>query len=73
LKSFYFLILFAFAVKIGFYQVLNPALIGYFQNWNSVNAPYIPLDQIESRYNVIVVAFALPASVTDYDMKFTSQ
>lgn len=65
--------MFALAVKLSFSQVPSPALIGYFQNWNSVNAPYIPLNQIDSRYNVIIVAFALPKSGTDYDMEFTPQ
>jgi chitinase len=58
---------------LGFSQIPNPALIGYFQNWNSVNAPYVALNQIDSRYNVIVIAFALPKSGTDYDMEFTPQ
>ncbi|MCB0703912.1 MAG: hypothetical protein KDC34_01320 [Saprospiraceae bacterium] len=48
-----------------------PDLIGYWQNWNSVNAPYIPLSDIDSRYTIIDVAFALPAAGTTYDMYFT--
>ncbi len=48
----------------------SPALIGYWQNWNDVNSPYIPLDQIDSRYNIIDVAFAVPQSGTDYQMRF---
>lgn len=73
LKLFYFLLTLILISKYGFSQIPSPALVGYFQNWNSVNAPYISLSQIDSRYNVVVVAFALPASGTDYDMEFTPQ
>lgn len=59
--------------KYSYSQMPSPALIGYFQNWNSVNAPYIPLTQIDDRYNVIEVAFAIPKSGTDYDMEFIPQ
>ncbi len=45
-------------------------LVGYFQNWNQENAPYIRLDQADARYNVIDVAFAVPAAGTDYQMQF---
>lgn len=48
----------------------SPALIGYWHNWNDASAPYIPLDQIDPRYNVIEVAFAEPAPGTTYDMQF---
>ncbi|MFT5725508.1 MAG: chitinase [Bacteroidia bacterium] len=48
----------------------NPALIGYFHNWNDASAPYIQLDQVDSRYNVIDVAFAVPQFGTDYKMEF---
>lgn len=48
----------------------NPALIGYWQNWYSVNAPYIQLDQIDSRYNIVDIAFAIPHVGTDYQMEF---
>lgn len=51
-------------------QIPVPALIGYYHNWSSVNVPYIPLNQVDPRYNVIDVAFALPMSGTDYRMKF---
>ncbi len=48
----------------------NPALIGYWQNWSDANSPYIQLDQIDSRYNIIDIAFAVPHSGTDYQMEF---
>lgn len=51
-------------------QAPNPALIGYFHNWQDVNAPYIPLDAIDNRYNIIDVAFAIPQAGTDYKMQF---
>jgi chitinase len=51
-------------------QVPAPALIGYWHNWNDAKAPYIPLNQIDSRYNVIDVAFAVPQTNTDYKIQF---
>ena len=48
-----------------------PALIGYWQNWNDANAPYIPLDQIDPRYNVIELAFAEPLAGTTSAIEFT--
>ena len=48
----------------------SPALIGYFHNWQSASSPYIQLNAIDSRYNVIDIAFAIPASGTDYNMTF---
>jgi chitinase len=51
-------------------QLPSPALVGYYHNWNDVSAPYIPLDQVDSRYNVIDVAFAIPSPGTDYAMRF---
>lgn len=47
-----------------------PALVGYWQNWNDFQCPYIPLTQIDTSYNVIQVAFAIPASGTTYNMTF---
>ena len=46
-------------------------LIGYWHNWNDSNAPYILLDQVDSRYNVVCVAFAEPVSPSDMTMHFT--
>jgi len=51
-------------------QLPNPALIGYWHNWSDVNAPYIQLNLIDSRYNVIDLAFAVPQTGTDYKMEF---
>lgn len=51
-------------------QITTPALVGYFHNWNDANAPYIPLDQVDVRYNIIDVSFATPIVGTDYKMQF---
>jgi chitinase len=51
-------------------QLPNPALVGYWQNWNDFQCPYIPLTQIDTSYNVIPVAFAVPAPGTTYNMTF---
>ncbi len=69
-KSIIFFALFLFIGIIATAQIPNPALIGYWHNWNDVNAPYIQLDQIDSRYNIVEVAFAVPHSGTDYQMEF---
>jgi chitinase len=69
-KLFIFFVLnFAFLIAL-FAQLPNPALVGYWHNWNDVNAPYIPLDAIDNRYNVIEIAFAVPVSSTDMTMTF---
>ncbi len=48
----------------------SPALVGYWHNWQDANAPYIPLDQVDSRYTIINIAFAVPQSGTDYKLEF---
>lgn len=45
-------------------------LLGYWHNWNDVNAPYIPLNLVDPRYDVVIVAFAIPEFGTDYKMSF---
>jgi chitinase len=65
--------LFLFCTLIGpltFAQGPSPALVGYWQNWNTAGSPYIALDQIDMRYNVVELAFAVPHSGTDYQMEF---
>lgn len=52
-------------------QLPQPALVGYWHNWNDGNAPYIALDQIDDRYNVIEVSFAIPAGAGNMNMTFT--
>ncbi|HAP01750.1 MAG TPA: chitinase [Bacteroidetes bacterium] len=51
-------------------QLPNPALVGYWHNWNDAGAPYIQLTSVDSRYNVIEISFATPVSGTDYNMQF---
>ncbi|MEY3311812.1 MAG: hypothetical protein RL348_1145, partial [Bacteroidota bacterium] len=51
-------------------QIPQKALIGYWHNWNMTEAPYIQLNALDSRYNVIDFAFAVPHAGTDYQMEF---
>ncbi|MBK9074724.1 MAG: T9SS type A sorting domain-containing protein [Flavobacteriales bacterium] len=51
----------------------SPALIGYWHNWNDASAPYIPLDQIDPRYNVVEVAFAEPVAGSTYVVEFVPE
>ncbi|MFM8772226.1 MAG: glycosyl hydrolase family 18 protein [Candidatus Kapaibacterium sp.] len=62
--------LMAYAAPFLYAQMPNPALVGYWHNWNDGNAPYRWIDSVESRYNVITVAFAIPTSNTDMRMTF---
>ena len=48
----------------------NHDLIGYWQNWNDGNAPYIELADVDPRYTIIEVAFAEPVAGTTFDMIF---
>lgn len=57
-------------VALSLLPAQTPALIGYWQNWNDGSAPYIQLDQVDARYNVIEVSFAVPGGGTDYAMTF---
>lgn len=52
-------------------QYLVPAqsLIGYWQNWGGDH--YLSLDQIDAKYNIVNLSFAVPASGTDYQMTFS--
>ncbi len=65
LFSYFYLILHS----VSFAQA--PALIGYWQNWNDAQSPDIQLTQIDTSYNVIPVAFAVPVSGTTYNITFT--
>jgi chitinase len=51
-------------------QMPVPALVGYLHNWNDPNAPYLQPVQVDPRYNVVDVAFAVPSAGTDYRMEF---
>lgn len=47
------------------------SLVGYWQNWQDSQSPYVHLTQIDTTYNVIDVSFAIPQSGTTYNMTFT--
>ena len=53
-----------------FTEAQNPVLIGYWHNWNDSSAPYISLNQIDSRYTVVCISFAVPTSASDMTMQF---
>ncbi|MEN9828691.1 MAG: hypothetical protein RJA11_1307, partial [Bacteroidota bacterium] len=40
------------------------SLIGYFHNWNSQDVAWVHPQNIDSRYSVIAIAFAMPTSNT---------
>lgn len=44
----------------------GPDLVGNWHNWNDGNAPYLELSQIDPRYSIVAVNFALPAHGTTY-------
>jgi chitinase len=73
MKIKYTLIALTFIITICKAQIPNPALIGYWHNWTDINAPYIQLDSIDNRYNVIEIAFAVPTSPSDMNMLFTPE
>jgi chitinase len=64
---------FLLGITIAHAQLPNPALIGFWHNWNDANAPYIQLDAIDERYNVVEIAFAVPTSPSDMTMIFTPE
>ncbi|MBX7046086.1 MAG: T9SS type A sorting domain-containing protein [Ignavibacteria bacterium] len=47
------------------------SLVGYWQNWQDSQSPYIHLTQIDTTYSVIEVSFAVPQGGTTYNMSFT--
>ncbi len=65
------LIILLFIAIISKAQIATPALVGYWHNWNDVSAPYVQLDAIDNRYNVIEVSFAVPTSPANMTMLFT--
>lgn len=71
MKNTLLLLLFSLNTSVCFAQVPSPALVGYWQNWNSPSVPYVELDEIDITYNVVNLSFAVPQAGTTYDMKFT--
>ena len=55
-----------FCALFTFAQLPSNVLVGYHENWNTLK-----LSQINSNYNVICLAFALPTSGTSYNMQYT--
>jgi chitinase len=49
----------------------SPALVGYWHNWQTTAAPYISLDQVDTRYNVVCVSFGVPQAGTNAQIVFT--
>ncbi len=45
-------------------------LVGYWHNWDNVQAPLLAPEKLHPAYNVINIAFAVPRAGTDYDMYF---
>lgn len=63
--------IFLLSIFTGLFSTAQqPELVGYWHNWNDGSAPYIQLDQIDSRYTIVDVAFATPHAGTDYEMEF---
>jgi hypothetical protein len=48
MKTIFLSIVIAFSFFTIHAQAPNPALIGYFHNWQDANAPYIQLDQVDA-------------------------
>lgn len=65
------LTLFLVAHSVLVAQIPHAPLVGYWHNWSAQAAPYLSLDSIDTRYNVIPVSFAVPTSNTDMTMVFT--
>lgn len=75
MKRPYFYTAFCLSIFVGQFFVVysqsnNNFLIGYWHNWNDLNAPYIPLDEVDERYDVVALSFAIPTSVEDMTMQF---
>ena len=66
----FFLVGLSFSNLKSWSQIPSPVLVGYFHNWQDANAPYIQLDQVDIRYKLIDVSFAIPQGGTDYKMQF---
>ncbi len=45
-------------------------LVGYWQNWNDGSAPYLELSEVDPRYSIVEVSFAMPSPGTTHDMVF---
>ncbi len=48
-------------------------LIGYLKNWQSSSTPFLLLDEVDERYDYLIMAFATPSANNDYDIQFVPQ
>lgn len=48
----------------------TPVLVGYWHNWNDASAPYLELSEVDPRYDVVEVSFAVPEAGTSHVMEF---
>ena len=53
---------------LGHAQFPSPAIVGYWENWSSVN--FVPLAEVDDRYNVIHISFSSGINNTDYNLEF---
>lgn len=51
-------------------QLGSRVVVGYFHNWNNASAPYVRLRDVNSKYNVINIAFAVPVAPGNMTMTF---
>lgn len=54
-----------FSSLVSFGQMPKPALVGYWENWNTMK-----LTEIHDNYTVIQIAFATTKGSSLYDMEF---
>lgn len=59
------------SVKAVAQELPNPAIVGYWQNWQNQWNPFIEISEVDERYNVICIAFAEGQLGTDYNMNFS--
>ncbi len=65
------IILLTILLITNFIFAQSSALVGYWQNWQDSQSPYIHLTQVDTTYNVLEVSFAVPQAGTTYNMIFT--
>lgn len=69
LKKYLLIIAVLFSSLSVFSQLPNPAMVGYWENWNG--SRFIDLKDIDPRYNVIQVSFAEQKPGKNYELEFT--
>ena len=66
MKKIFLLLTLIICSYFSFAQLPSNVLVGYHENWGTLK-----LSQVNSNYNVICLAFALPSSGTSYNMQYT--